>query len=235
MILGGNQPYFIPYIGYWQLINSVDVFKISDDYNYIKHGWISKNRILVNGKPSDFRIELSKASSNKLITDIELGEISVKNKLKALMFAYGKAPYYENGIELMKEIFDCDDKNLADYLTNSIKVVCNYLDINTKIIRTSDFEGNSNFKREYRIFDLCERIGATEYHNAIGGQALYTYEQFREHGIELGFIKTGDIKYKQFNNEFVPNLSILDVIMFNSKDEIKDMLNDYTVLKEDSK
>lgn len=232
MIYAGNQPYFIPYIGYWQLINSVDTFKISDDYAYIKKGWISKNRILINGAPSDFRMEVSHASSFKQINELMLCDFSVEEKLKTLSRAYARAPYFDNGINLMKKIFYYDNKNLAKFLTNSIYNVCDYLDINTNIIISSSFEGNSKYKREYRIYDMCERLGADTYYNAIGGQALYSYEDFRKHGIKLGFIKTGDIEYKQFKNEFVPNLSIIDVIMFNPKEEIKKMLDNYTILEE---
>lgn len=234
MICAGNQPYFIPYIGYWQLINSADVFEISDDYAYINKGWVSKNRILVNGMATDYRIEVSHASSLRLINELMLCDFSVQKKLKTLEYSYSKAPYFDDGFKVMQDIFSYDDRNLADFLTNSIYRVCDYLDINTNIVKSSSFEGNSKLKREYRIYDMCERLGADTYYNAIGGQALYSYEDFRKHGIKLGFIKTGDIKYKQFKNEFVPNLSIIDVIMFNPKEEIKKMLDNYTILEENN-
>lgn len=233
MILGGNQPYFMPYIGYWQLINAVDIFKISDDYNYIKHGWVSKNRILINGNAANFHIEVKHASSNKLINELEIYSDQAEKKLNQLRLAYKKAPYYKEGIELMNDILTFEDNNLATFLEHSIRCTCQYMGIDTKIVKSSEFEHNSDYKREYRIFDMCHRIGADTYYNAIGGQALYSFTQFKEEGIQLGFIKTRDVKYKQYKNEFVPNLSIIDVIMFNSREEISDMLNDFSIVKED--
>lgn len=233
MILAGNQPYFLPYIGYFQLINAADVFKISDDYNYISKGWVNRNRILINGKPEYFNLEVDHASSNKLITELKISEIPVDKKMKQLMFTYGKAPFYKEAMQVMEEIYSCPDRNLADFLTNSLKVICRYLDIQTQIIRTSDFEHNNDFKKQYRIFDLCHRIGADTYYNAIGGMELYTFEEFRQQGIQLGFLKTGDIRYQQFKNEFVPYLSILDVMMFNSSEQIQSMLQNYKIIKEE--
>lgn len=234
MILGGNQPYFIPYIGYWQLINAVDVFLISDDYNYIDKGWVNRNRILENGKDQYFNIELDHASSNKKINQLYVSNLfRADKKLLQLRTVYRKAPYFEEGYELMRKILECADKNLADFLEHSIRCVCEYLEIRTKLVRTSSIPHNDELKKEFRIFDQCRFVGADVYINAIGGQKLYSYEQFKEHGIKLGFIKTGDIQYKQYGADFVPSLSIIDVIMFNSKEEIQQMLNKYTILWEE--
>lgn len=232
MILAGNQPYFLPYLGYFQLINAADVFKISDDYNYINKGWVNRNRILINGQPSYFNLEVEHASSNKLITELNISQIPVEKKMKQLMFAYGRAPFYKEAMAVMEEIYSCPDRNLADFLTNSLKVICRYLDIQTKLIRTSDFAHNSDFRKQYRIFDLAHRIGADTYYNAIGGMEMYSFEEFRREGLQLGFLKMGDIQYPQFGNEFVPSLSILDVMMFNSSEQIQEMLQNYTIIKE---
>lgn len=232
MILGANQPYFLPYMGYWQLINAVDLFLIGDNYHYIKKGWVNRNRILVNGKAQYINLELEHASSNKLITELNIAEIPVEMKLKKLAQYYGKAPYCQDAFRVMEEIYSCPDRNLADFLTNSIKVVCRYLDIQTPIVRTSDYANNEEFKREWRIYDLCHRIGMDTYYNPIGGMELYSFEEFRKHGIQLGFLKSGDIRYPQFKNEFVPMLSILDVMMFNSQEQIQEMLHNYTIIKE---
>ena len=132
----------------------------------------------------------------------------------------------------MRKILECGERNLAYFLEHSIRCVCDYLGITTKLIRSSEIPGNSEFKREYRIYDQCRFVGADTYINAIGGRELYSYEQFHNQGIKLGFIQTGDVQYKQFDNEFIPYLSILDVIMFNSKEEIREMLDQYTVLWE---
>lgn len=233
MIMGANQPYFMPYIGYWQLINAVDVFIILDDYNYIEGGWIGRNRILDRERAQYYRIEISHADSREKINELYLcSTINRKKKLRQLKIVYGKAPFFCEGYELMERIINCEEQNLALFLENSMRAVCEYLEINTNFIRSSDIEGNSKLKREYRIYDQCNFVGADTYINAIGGQALYQYNEFAERGIKLGFIKTNteDIRYQQFGCDFVPNLSIIDVIMFNSKAEIKKMLEMHTIL-----
>jgi len=231
MIITGNQPYFMPYIGYWQLIHAADVFIIGDDYNYIKKGWVSRNRILQNGEPGYFNIEVSQGSSYKKIMELSLSEqYNPEKKLRQLAGAYRKAPYFDAGYALMKQILEYEDRNLANYLEHSLRCVCDYLDITTKIVRSSSFKGNDELKREYRIFDMCCSMGADTYINPIGGVELYDAAMFRERGIKLGFIQSGDIQYQQFGQEFVPWLSIIDLIMFNSKEELQKILNQYTIL-----
>jgi len=231
MIMAGSQPYFMPYLGYWQMINAVDIFAIGDDYNYIKGGWINRNRILQNKKVEFLTIEVAKASSNKYINELCLSDAyQVEKKIHQLEVAYQKAPYFRDGMDLMCRVLKYEEKNLADFLENAIRSVCDYLDIKTSIIRSSSVRGNHELKREYRIFDQCRYLGVDTYINAIGGRELYDYGQFREQGIKLGFIQMGDIQYQQFEQEFIPNLSIIDVIMFNSKEETQNMLNQYTIL-----
>lgn len=232
VIMGGNQPYFIPYIGYWQLINAVDIFIISDDYNYINGGWVNRNRILEKGKARYFNIEISHASSNRKINELYIsrGIFSKDQKLMQLRNVYRRAPYFDEGYELMQEIFDYKELNLAAFLENSIRKICDYLDIKTKFVRSSSIPHNCELKKEYKIYDQCKHVGADTYINAIGGQRLYSFDQFNQHGIKLGFIQTNEIRYKQLWYDFVPNLSIIDVIMFNSKEEIKKMLQLYKLL-----
>ena len=232
MILAANQPYFLPYIAYWQLINLSDVFYIGDDYAYIKRGWINRNRILSYGEPEYFRIEVSKASSFSLCSELHVAQINKRKKMNKLYEAYHMAPFYEEGNRLMEEIFDCKETILSEYLISSIKTVCRYLDITTPIHKTSELAGNCLLKREERIYDLCHRMGADTYVNPIGGRALYDVDEFRKQGIKLQFIHTDDIRYKQFGDPFVDKLSILDVIMFNSKEEIREMLGRYELVSE---
>ena len=234
MILGANQPYFIPYIGYWQLINAVDIFVFADDYNFIKNGWISRNRILVNGEPQYFNLSIQHASQNKWINELFLCDIPVEQKMKQLENAYRKAPYYNDGMWLMEDILQVDEKNLAIFLEHSIKKICGYLDICTKFMRSSQLEHNHELKREYRIYDMCKRLGADTYYNAIGGQQLYSHEEFQNQGIKLGFLKSNHVVYKQYGEEFIDNLSIIDVIMFISKKQIKKMLSEYTIIGENN-
>jgi len=235
MVLGGNQPYFFPYIGYFQLINLVDVFVLSDDYQYIEGGWINRNKILQAGKPIFFNVEIEHVSSNKKINDLYISEsFDVSKKLLQLKHAYNRAPYFRQGYHLIETLLLNDEKNLAKYLEYTIKGICNYLDITTRFILSSEIEHDCSKKKEERIFEQCNFVGADTYINAIGGMKLYSFEQFRNQNIKLGFIKTLNIEYKQLWYEFNSNLSIIDLIMFNSRETIKEMLGKYDIIWEDS-
>ena len=230
MILAANQPYYLPYIGYWQLIRTADIFLIGDDYQYKTRSWISRNRILLQGKPAWFGIEIGKASSSRLCTELHMAPVNWKKKQDILYNAYHKAPYYREGIRLMEEIRDCDKTILSEFLLHSIRTVCRYLQISTPIARTSDLEGNRAYRREERIYDMCHRLGADTYINPIGGMEIYDFAGFREQGIALKFLRADEIVYKQFDDQFVPNLSILDLVMFNSREEVITMLDRYKLI-----
>ena len=231
MIIAGNQPYFLPYIGFWQLVNAADLFLIGDNYNFIKRGWIQRNRILINGKPIFLGLEVKHITSFRKINETEFIDFDVAQKLNTVYRAYRKAPQFDAGYNLVKTILDNPERNVAEFLFQSIKDVCRFLGIDTKFIRSSEILGNDNYKREYRIYDFCHRLGGDTYLNAVGGQDLYHFDDFEKHGITLKFIHPNIRPYKQFYNEFVPGLSILDVIMFNSLETIKEMLNDFSVIE----
>ncbi len=229
MTLAIMQPYLFPYIGYWQLINAVDTFVIYDDVNFIKQGYINRNSILSNGKSQQFTLELIGASSNKLIKEIEIGN-NVNKILKTIKQSYIKAPPFENVIILLEEILTNKEKNLAKYIGYSLEKISQYLEINTNFVYSNNIKKDINLKAQDKIIDICKNLNARKYINTIGGQELYNKEIFKENGIELNFLKTELVEYKQFKNDFVPYLSIIDILMFNSKDEIKNMLNSYELM-----
>ncbi len=229
MTIGCNQPYFFPYIGYWKLINISDIYVISDSMQYIKQGYINRNNMLINGRRHLFTLEVLDAHRSSLINEVKVGRNSRKI-LKSIFRAHRRAPYFEEIYPMLEEILLNDQKNLAKYVGYSIERIVQYLDIDTKIIYLSELQGETSLKGEDRVIDMCKRLNSDHYINAIGGQKLYNKENFLKEGIKLNFIKTGDIEYKQFNNEFVPKLSIIDVMMFNSKEEIKEMLNKYELI-----
>lgn len=232
MKLGIMQPYFFPYIGYWQLINAVDIFVIYDDVNYIKGGWINRNKILLNGKENYINLLLNKSSSNKLINEIELLENPVYKRklLKKIELNYNKSPFYNEVYPLIEGIIMQKEKMLSRYLEHSIKVICNYLEIDTIIIKSSDIIKNNNLNGKYKVIDICERLSATEYINPIGGKNLYSTEEFKLRDLTLNFLESKEIHYLQFNQEFIPNLSIIDVMMFNEKLKIKEFLFQYNIV-----
>jgi hypothetical protein len=232
MIMAANQPYFVPYIGYWQLIHSVDTFAIADNYNYIKGGWINRNRILENNNIRYYNIEVEHVSQNRFISDHYLKPINKQVKLDQLRGFYSKAPYKKEGLQLMESILTFDGSNLADFLYRSIRIICDYLGIKTNIIRTSDFEQDFSLKFADRIYDYCRQMGADEYHNLIGGMELYSFEEFKEHGIKLAFVESVPYEYPQNSEEFIFGLSIIDVIMNNSVQDIQKMMESYRLIVE---
>lgn len=234
MKLGIMQPYFFPYLGYWQLIQAVDQYVIFDDANYIKNGWVNRNRILIAGKPAYFNVPLCGASIHKKINEIMVNpDIRLRQKgLKTLENAYGRAPYFKEVYPLAEEILKGGGANLGEYLTDSIRLICGYLRIDTELLLSSALPKNPDLKGQERILDMCRHLKAEEYYNAEGGQELYSYQKFRENGIRLAFIKSRPVSYRQPAREFIPNLSILDVMMFNSVDAIRGMLGSYELITE---
>lgn len=232
MKLGIMQPYFMPYIGYFQLINAVDKYVICDDVNYIKGGFVNRNRILINGQPSYINVPLKNVSQFKHINEIELSDDKsmFDKQLKTIARTYRKAPYFKEVYDILENIFSNKYDNLAEINIASIKSVCKYLNIETEILISSSMERDRNLKREHMVMDICKIMNADEYYNAIGGTSLYDKNQFLKEGIKLSFIKTNDIIYDQFKNEFIENLSIIDVMMFNSKDKIHQLLKEYKLV-----
>ncbi len=226
------QPYFFPYIGYFQLINSVDSFVIYDDVNFIKKGWINRNNILVNNSAYLFSIPLQNVSQNKLINEIFISDLDKWriDFLKTISSSYKKAPFFLEVYSLIERIISFKELNLALYVKNCLQILCEFLDINTNLILSSEIEKNNELRGEDKIIDICLKMNSIQYINAIGGIELYSGEHFNEKNIDLKFIKTENIVYHQFKNEFIPWLSIIDVIMFNSKEDTKKILNKYELI-----
>lgn len=224
------QPYLFPYIGYFQLINAVDTFVIYDDVNYINRGWINRNNILINNEKKLFTISLKEASQNKLINEIEICD-DFQKFLKTLRLNYSKAPFLDDVYPLIEKITSFENKRLSDFTLNSLIEIILYLNIKKEFILSSNLLKKNFLKGQDKIINICETLNATTYVNAIGGNELYNKDIFLKHNIKLLFIKTELISYKQFNNEFVPWLSIIDLLMFNSKEKIKSMLNQYELIQ----
>ena len=229
MRLGIMQPYFFPYLGYWQLLANVDKYVVYDDVTYIKGGWINRNNFLINGQKNLLTMQLEKASSYTLIKDIAIKDDFVKF-LKTIEMGYKKAPFFEDIFRLLKDICQCPDKKLGQFLFNSHIKICEYLGIDTELILSSSFDKHTELKGKDKVISICKQLGADEYINAIGGQELYDKKEFAENGIRLNFLQANLREYRQLKNEFVAGLSIIDIMMFNSKEEIKEMLNDFILV-----
>jgi hypothetical protein len=231
MKLGIMQPYFLPYIGYWQLMNAVDKYIIYDEIEYSKKGWINRNRLLMNNTEFLFSIPLKKDSDYKFISQREISNDFNRNKLiNQIKSSYFKSPYFDVVIDLLNDIIYFDDKNLFNFILNSINKINVYLGLNPNIVISSTTDFDNTLKGENKVLSICKKMNASVYYNAIGGKELYSKERFLEEGIELKFIKSNQIVYPQYNNMFVPWLSIVDVMMFNSVEEINVMLDNYELV-----
>ena len=226
------QPYFFPYVGYFQLIAAVDEFILYDNIKYTKKGWINRNRMLLNGSDAIFSLPLKKDSDHLNIIGRELSsDFSRQKLLNQLRGAYIKAPQFNAVWPLIEKIVDYEDVNLFRYLYNSIVSLCNHLDIKTKIKISSEVVIDHDLKNQDKVIALCKAVGASVYINPNGGADLYTKEIFFDRGIELKFIKSLPFEYPQLGNAFVPWLSIIDVMMFNPLDVIQnDLTSNYELI-----
>ena len=227
------QPYFFPYIGYFQLINAVDKFVIYDNIEYTKKGWINRNRILKEGVDLMISLPLKKDSDFLFVNQRYLADDWSKSKQKlinSIKESYRKAPHFEDTFNLVQEIFNYSNNNLFEFILHSVQQICKFIGIQTEIVVSSSLQYNNQLKSEEKVIAICKSIEATQYINSIGGVELYNKNNFSDQGIELNFIKSKPIIYNQFKNEFVPWLSIIDVMMFNSKEVVSSFLNQKELL-----
>lgn len=230
-----NQPFIFPYIGFYQLVSKVDKFVLYDDVTFVKQSWTNRNRILLNGKDHFFNVELEGASSFKLIseTTVRNNPISVKKTLKTIKQAYSKAPFYNEIYPIIEHCLELvgKDVKISKIAFCSLKNVCDYLGIKTEFEFSSEkYADTKGVDRKERLFEILRLNNATDYINLPGGTGLYNKEEFLENGYNLHFIERGEIKYQQFKNEFVPWLSMIDVLMFNSVEETNALLAKSTLV-----
>lgn len=227
------QPYFLPYIGYWQLMKCVDTFVIYDDVQYTKKGWINRNRFLVNNSSRIFTLPLKKDSDFLPIKNRFLSESFKQEKKKIInkfYSAYQKSPFFFEGMELLKEILLCEHLNLFDFILNSINLVKNSLNISTKIIISSNLNIPSDLHGQNKVIEICKCLNANKYINPIGGINLYNRESFKNEGIDIFFQKVTPYVYSQFNDNFVSNLSIIDTLMFEGSGKVKNHLTKMSLI-----
>ena len=236
MKIGIMQPYLFPYIGYFQLMSIVDIFVLHDDVQYIKGGWINRNRVLLDGKPYLFTFSVEKSSFFENINRRIFSDSLTNDKLKLLRFLhsnYRKAPYYEPTMSLIEFILNGEDRKVSRFIRRSLEILSTYLGLTCDIVNSSELLGKNNeLKAQERVLDMVKSLGGDHYINPIGGTALYDNKTFLDQNIKLNFIQTDFTRstYKQFDKPFVPGLSIIDVLMFNSREQIKQLLSFYNLL-----
>ncbi len=228
------QPYFVPYIGYFQLLAAVDRFVLYDNIQYTKKGWINRNRILLSGNDTPIRLPLKKASDYLDVKDRHLAQTWPKERIKTLnkvKCCYEKAPCFQDTFPIIEKIMLAKHNNLFDFLHNSIVILAKYMNIDTDIVISSKLNIDSSLKAEQKVIEICKIMKATDYINPIGGSELYSKTNFANNQINLHFLKSNDIDYSQFGNDFVPWLSIIDILMFNSCNKVQRYLRDDFLLK----
>ncbi len=222
------QPYIFPYIGYFQLMNNVDKFIVYDNIQFTKKGWINRNRILVNGVDAYITIPIKKDSDYLDIKDRYLSDdwnIERKKLLNRIIESYRKAPYFNPVFSLIEDIINTEEKSLFKFILNSLKKTNDYLEIKTPLIISSTLDIDHALKSEKKVIELCKAINADTYINPIGGLELYNKDHFKNEGLNLKFLKANNIIYRQFKNDFVPFLSIIDVMMFNDINSLKEIIS----------
>ncbi|MFA5925317.1 MAG: WbqC family protein [Parcubacteria group bacterium] len=233
MKIGIMQPYLFPYIGYFQLIKAVDIFVVHDDVQWIKGGWINRNRILFDNQVKTLTLAVKKRSNYDKINQFEVSEDHNNRNLylNRIASAYAKAPFFKQVYPIIEGIILMRTCNLSDLIVYSLETVKRYLEIDTKIILSSDIEKNNSLCAQERVINICKSLNSATYTNPIGGMELYKKEDFAEHNLKLYFIKPDEIRYEQFGQGSIANLSIIDVLMFNNQQTIRSMLNDYILIE----
>ncbi|MFZ5491984.1 MAG: WbqC family protein [Pseudomonadota bacterium] len=222
------QPYLFPHLGYFQLIRAVDAFVVYDDVNYIKGGWINRNYILANGDKQLITLPLQGASPNKLINQVEVG--GQHKILQSLRHSYGKAPHFDAVYPMLADIFAQAEKNLARFLDYQLRRICDHLGLRPQWHISSVLDKDKGLRGQDKILAICQELGTTHYINVPGGRALYDQPSFAARGLRLSFIQPRPVSYRQFGTGFVPGLSIIDVMMFNDREQCARLLGEYDLV-----
>jgi WbqC-like protein family len=228
------QPYWFPYLGYFQLIHAVDRFVIYDDVQWIKGGWINRNRILMRGQPRYITLPVRRDASLVNINQRTLSPDFDREKSKILQqirSAYSGAPHFDDVMPLVHECISSEETHISSFVVNTLRACCTYLGIATPFVLSSKLAKNAELRGQDKVLDINRVMGATHYVNSIGGMELYDREAFARKGIQLNFMKTGAVAYEQrATPEFVPNLSIIDVMMFNDREKCHALLERYELV-----
>lgn len=229
------QPYFFPYIGYFQLINAVDLFVVYDDGLMFEAGYIRRNSIMSHDHQGRQPIILPKnhSTSYRRINETDRADSKkdIRKILTTLKIVYSKAPYLAQVLPMIEDIFNYPERNLVKFLMYELQSVCRYIGITTRFALSSEVSKEGLEHVEEKVFRICDHFGIHDYINPIGGTEFYKKEYWAENGVLLSFIhRNEEICYQQFKEPFVKDLSIIDIMMFNSPEEIRKLLKQYTIV-----
>lgn len=230
------QPYFFPYLGYFSLLKNTEKFILLDSVQFIRHGWIERNRILkLDGNCMYIKVPLIKHSRGTLIKNIRIkNDQNWKNKILSQIQHYKKkAPFFIDVKNLLNTIFEKKMEDITTLNCFCLESVCNYLGFRPDISIFSNLDLTIDIPTspDEWALNICKSIGnVTEYWNPPGGIDFFNRDKYEKEGIKLNFQKIQLLEYKQLGNPFLPGLSIIDVMMFNSPETINTMLGDYKII-----
>jgi hypothetical protein len=235
MKLAVMQPYAFAYLGYFQLIHAVDRFVLLDDAAYRKQSWINRNVLGARNGPQNFSLAVRRPSLGQAICDVRLHQPRTQQLrlLKTIETIYRRAPHYREAMLILERAILQDKDRLAPYIRHSLEVLNAYLGITTPLVSSSERHQDLDGKGQARLIKICRAEGAISYINPEGGVQLYRGFTFRQHGIELSFLVHEPRPYRQNSVAFLPRLSIIDVMMFNSREEIARLLGSYRLMRAD--
>ena len=228
------QPYIFPYIGYFNLLNSCDVFVLYDDVNFIKRGWINRNRVLSSNNEVMFSVPLANQSQNLAINEVALANYErFKVKfLRTIEHCYSKAIHFEVGFNYVTEVLNKEFITISELASCSVEVAKERLNLQCEILTSSKrFADTKGMERSRRLINMAKILGCTRYVNSVNGSFLYDRNEFSKNGIELNFIKPTLLPYRQYNaKEFHAGLSIIDLMMNLSVEEIRTHLDSFELV-----
>jgi len=226
MIAAIHQPYLFPNLGYYRLVNLSDIFIFLDDVNFIKRGYSNRNTILLSNNAFRFTLPVIHASQNKLFCQHFYVD-DATDFLNLLNRAYNEAPFFDAVIPVIECVLSDLSINLAQVNAKSVDQVFRYLGISKKLVFSSSFPKSGQQTGMDRLIELLRCLGIRDYVNASSGKSLYSKADFSERGVQLRFINGGLCTYRQINEKFTPNLSIIDIMMWCEKSFIIESLMDF--------
>ncbi|PCF96490.1 WbqC family protein [Vreelandella nigrificans] len=226
------QPYFFPYLGYFQLIAASDFFIFLDDVQYIKRGWINKNKINTKHGEVFFTIPIKKASLENKINETLCTDLLIWKKkfFKTLEINYSSKKHDMNFLYFLKENLIPQtqiEPTISDISIHSIELVLRYLDIEFNYEKSSNIDKDSEKKGTERIISIVKKNQGTKYINLPGGKDIYKKSLFKHNGLGLNFIDPSAAKTTTSNE--IKNASIIDTIMLFGKEKPRELILNYSL------
>lgn len=219
-----RQPGFLPYLGYFKKIQSCDVFVHYDDSQYSINDWDNRNKIRIVDGSRWITVPVKKPFKKKLFeVEIAYNEDWVSKQKNIIKESYQNTPFFKDYWSDIEKIYEKKHNKLVDLNYDFIDYFNSVLEIDTRIIKSSDM--NLSSTKSQKILDICKKINVTTYISGEEGKDYLDEKLLTDNGIKIIYEKFQHPKYNQFQKEFIPNMSIIDLI-FNEGVKSKKILQD---------